>query len=89
LREKAAPLLSHNGGSSSVKCVAVSSAAVIRPGFAQADGQVRRPSKATIFLLNLWIVQQPQKRLFESLVLLGLFDLVFSFGSIFQSAVPD
>jgi hypothetical protein len=45
----------------------------------------------------LRIVQQAQKRLFESLVLLGLFDLVFSFGSIFhhtmmtylrQSSVP-
>jgi hypothetical protein len=33
-------------------------------------------------LLNLRIVQQAQKRSFESLVLLGLLDLVFSFGSI-------
>jgi hypothetical protein len=32
------------------------------------------------FLLNLRIVQQTQKRLFESLVLLCLLDLVFSFG---------
>ena len=34
------------------------------------------------FLLNLRIVQKAQKRLFESLVLLGLLDLVFSFGLI-------
>lgn len=34
------------------------------------------------FLLNLRIVQKAQKRLFESLVLLGLVDLVFSFGLI-------
>jgi hypothetical protein len=34
------------------------------------------------FLLNLRIVQQTQERPFESLVLLRLLDLVFSFGSI-------
>jgi hypothetical protein len=34
------------------------------------------------FLLNLRIVQKAQKRLFEGLVLLGLLDLIFSFGSI-------
>jgi hypothetical protein len=34
------------------------------------------------FLLNLRIIQKAQKRLLESLVLLGLLDLVFSFGSI-------
>jgi hypothetical protein len=39
------------------------------------------------FLLNLRIAQQAQKRLFESLVLLGLLDLVFSFGSIVHSTM--
>jgi hypothetical protein len=39
------------------------------------------------FLLNLRIVQQAQKRLFESLVFLGLLDLVFSFGSIVHSTM--
>jgi hypothetical protein len=39
------------------------------------------------FLLNLRIVQQAQKGLFESLVLLGLLDLVFSFGSIVHRAM--
>jgi hypothetical protein len=34
------------------------------------------------FLLNLRIIQKAQKRLFEGLVLFGLLDLVFSFGSI-------
>ena len=34
------------------------------------------------FLLNLRIVQKAQKCLFESLVLLGLLDLVFNFGLI-------
>jgi hypothetical protein len=39
------------------------------------------------FLLNLRIVQQTQEHLLESLVLLGLLDLVFSFGSIFQRSI--
>jgi hypothetical protein len=39
------------------------------------------------FLLNLRIVQQTQKRLFESLVLLCLLDLVFSFGSILHRTI--
>jgi hypothetical protein len=39
------------------------------------------------FPLNLRIVQQAQKRLFESLVLLGLLDLVFSFGSIVRRTI--
>jgi hypothetical protein len=34
------------------------------------------------FPLDLRIIQKAQKRLFEGLVLLGLFDLVASFGSI-------
>jgi hypothetical protein len=38
----------------------------------------------------LRIVQQAQKRLFESLVLLGLLELVFSFGSIrHHTIMPD
>jgi len=36
---------------------------------------------------NLRIVQQTQECLFESLVLLGLLDLVFSFGSIFHRPI--
>ena len=39
------------------------------------------------FLLNLRIVQQTQKRLFESLVLLSPLQLVFSFGSIFHRTI--
>jgi hypothetical protein len=39
------------------------------------------------FLLNLRIVQEVQKRLLESLVPLGVLDLVFSFGSILHD--PD
>ena len=40
------------------------------------------------FLLNLRIVQQTQERLLESLVLLGgLIDLVFDFGSIFHRSI--
>jgi hypothetical protein len=39
------------------------------------------------FLLNLRIVQQTQERLFESLVLLCLLDLVFSFGSILHGSI--
>jgi hypothetical protein len=39
------------------------------------------------FLLNLRIVQQTQKRLFESLVLLCLLDLVFSFGSVLHRTI--
>jgi len=39
------------------------------------------------FLLNLWIVQQTQERPFESLVLLRLLDLVFSFGSILHGSI--
>jgi hypothetical protein len=39
------------------------------------------------FLLNLRIVQQTQEHLLESLVLLGLLDLVFSFGSIFHRSI--
>jgi hypothetical protein len=39
------------------------------------------------FLLNLRIVQQTQKHLFESLVLLGLLDLVFSFDSIHHHTI--
>jgi hypothetical protein len=39
------------------------------------------------FPLNLRIVQQAQKRLFKSLVSLGLLDLVFSFGSIVHRAM--
>jgi SAM (Sterile alpha motif) domain-containing protein/adenylate/guanylate cyclase family protein len=39
------------------------------------------------FLLNLRIVQQTQERLFESLALLCLLDLVFSFGSLFHGSI--
>jgi hypothetical protein len=39
------------------------------------------------FVSNLRIVQQTQECLFESLVLLGLLDLVFSFGSIFHRPI--
>jgi hypothetical protein len=39
------------------------------------------------FLLNLRIVQQTQERPFESLVLLRLLDLVFSFGSILHGSI--
>jgi hypothetical protein len=39
------------------------------------------------FLLNLRIVQQTQERLFESLALLCLLDLVFSFGSILHGSI--
>ena len=39
------------------------------------------------FLLNLRIVQQTQERLLESLVLLGLLDLAFSFGSILHGSI--
>ena len=59
----------------------------------RASRRVRRPlfipdlAKPTAqqgddFLLNLRIVQKAQKRLFDSLVLLGLLDLVLSFGLI-------
>jgi hypothetical protein len=39
------------------------------------------------FLLNLRIVQQTQERPFESLLLLRLLDLVFSFGSILHGSI--
>ena len=39
------------------------------------------------FLLNLGIVQQTQKRLFESLVLLCLLNLVFGFDSILHRVI--
>ena len=39
------------------------------------------------FLLNLRIVQQAQKRLFEGLVLLGLLDLVFGSNSILHPTI--
>jgi hypothetical protein len=39
------------------------------------------------FLLNLRIVQQTQERPFESLVLLRLLDLVFSFGSVLHGSI--
>ena len=39
------------------------------------------------FLLNLRIVQQTQERPFESLVLLRLLDLVFSFGSVLHRSI--
>ena len=68
---------SHNSRSSSVRCVAVSSAALFASDLPEATGQ-----QGDDFLLNLRIVQKAQKRLFEGLVLLGLLDLVFSFGSI-------
>jgi hypothetical protein len=38
-------------------------------------------------LLNSWIIEQTQYRLFESLVLLCCFDVVFSFGSVFHYAI--
>jgi len=60
-----------------VRCVAVSSAALFAPDLPEATAQ-----QGDDFLLNLRIVQKAQKRLFKGLVLLGLLDLVFSFGSI-------
>jgi hypothetical protein len=38
-------------------------------------------------LLDLRIVQQAQKHLLESLMLLGLLDLVFGFGSVFHRTI--
>ena len=52
------------------------------PDLPEATGQ-----QADDFLLNLRIVQKAQKRLFEGLVLLGLLDLVFSFGSILHPTI--
>ena len=60
-----------------MRCVGVSSAALFGPDLPEATAQ-----QGDDFLLNLRIVQQTQKRLFESLVLLCLLDLVFSFGSV-------
>jgi len=71
-----------NRRSSLVRCAAVRSAAVILPGFCEPGGQQGKD-----FLLNLRIVEQAQKRLLESLVLLGPLDLVFSFGSILHRAI--
>ena len=45
------------------------------------------PQQGDDFLLNLRIVQQTQERPFESLVLLRLLDLVFSFGSILHGSI--
>jgi len=55
-----------------------SSAAVIYPGFAQADGSARRRFCAELADR----LEGAKTCLFESLVLLGLLDLVFSFGLI-------
>jgi hypothetical protein len=60
-----------------VKCVAVSSGAVFATDLPEPTAQ-----QGDDFLLNLRIIQKAQKRLLEGLVLLGLLDLVFSFGSI-------
>ena len=60
-----------------MRCVGVSSAALFGPDLPEATAQ-----QGDDFLLNLRIVQKAQKRLFKGLVLLGLLDLVFSFGSI-------
>ena len=60
-----------------MRCVAVSSAALFAPDLPEATAQ-----QGDDFLLNLRIVQKAQKRLFQGLVLLGLPDLIFSFGPI-------
>jgi len=39
------------------------------------------------FLLNLWIVEQTQKRLFEGFALLCLFNLVYSSGAVVHDTI--
>src|SRR5260370_1673798 len=66
----------------SMRCVACVRRLLLAPDLSEPTAQ-----QGGDFLLNLRIVQQTQECLFESLVLLGLLDLVFSFGSIFHRPI--
>jgi hypothetical protein len=65
-----------------MRFIAVSSAPLSAPDLPDTTAQ-----QGDDFLLNLRIVQQTQKRLLKGLVLLGLLDLVFSFGSILHRTI--